>query len=185
MFEKSILLTAFVLIFSYLTNPGAAHGDIFRYVDADGVVHFTNRPTSDNYEFFRKESSAGLDEIISHYAGTYNLEEPLVRAVIKAESNYNPTLVSNKGAVGLMQLMPETARYLRLNVGNLTDPEENIRGGTRYLRMMLDQFGGDLELALAAYNAGPTTVRQYGGIPPYPETQTYVARVKRYLASYR
>jgi len=93
MIAKSVLLTAFVLVFSYLANPAPVFSDIFRYVDADGVVHFTNRPTNSNYHFYRKESSAGLDEIISHYAGTYNLEEPLVRAVIKAESNYDPSLI--------------------------------------------------------------------------------------------
>lgn len=178
-----------VLIFSLLLIllPDVREGrcDIYRHVDADGIVHFTDRPTTSEFSFFRKQRTlaGGIEDAIRHYAAMFRLEEALVKAVIKAESNFNPQLVSHKGAVGMMQLMPETARYL--DVQNLTDPGENIRGGTHYLRMMLDQFGGDLELALAAYNAGPTAVRRYSGIPPYEETRNYVVRVKKYLEQYR
>ena len=98
--------------------------------------------------------------------------------MIKVESDYQPHIVSSKGAQGLMQLIPETARDM--NVVNPFDPSENINGGTKYLRLMLDQFNGDLELALAAYNAGENAVLKYGTIPPYKETRTYVDRVLRY-----
>lgn len=178
--------TLFFLVFiGCLAAPGQTHADIYRYVDADGVVHFTNRPTSGNFHFFRKETlePTTIEDYVRRYADLFNLEEALVRAVIKAESNFNPQVISHKGAIGLMQLMPATAAYL--NVEDPRDPEQNIRGGTRYLRMMLDQFNGDLELALAAYNAGPNTVLRFGGVPPYPETRTYVARVKQYLSQYR
>lgn len=106
-----------------------------------------------------------------------------MRAVIKVESNYNPSAVSKAGAVGMMQLIPKTAKLLK--VLDPLDLEQNIRGGSHYLRMMLDQFQGDLDLALAAYNAGPTAVRRHGGVPPYEETIRYLTKVKYYLDYYR
>jgi soluble lytic murein transglycosylase-like protein len=163
----------------------SAYGDIYRYVDENGVIHFTNTPTASHFQFYMKESSTGDDvqEIIRRHASQFRLDEALVRAVIRAESNYNPQAVSSKGAMGMMQLIPETARLMQ--VSDPMNPEENIRGGSRYLRMMLDQFEGNLELALAAYNAGPTTVLRYGGVPPFQETVTYIERVKRYMHQYR
>jgi soluble lytic murein transglycosylase len=179
-----------------LVLPAAARADIYKYVDANGVVHFTNTPTSSQYKLYLKERRASasrtvspaainpvIGPIISRHAATFRLEEALVRAVIKAESGYNPRAVSKKGALGLMQLMPDTARLMK--VGDPLDVEENIRGGSRYLRLMLDEFNGDLDLALAAYNAGPNAVRRHGGIPPYEETRTYVKRVKTYMQNYR
>lgn len=178
-----------------LMLAASAAADIYKYVDADGVVHFTNAPPSKQYKLYRREGfkpqprevsrslSSSLCDIISHYSAQYSLEEGLVHAVIKAESNYNPAAVSHKGALGMMQLMPETARLLK--VGNPLDIEENIRGGSCYLRQMLDQFNGNLDYAIAAYNAGPNAVRRHGGIPPFEETRTYVKRVKKYLSSYR
>lgn len=170
--------------------PLSARADIYKYVDANGVVHFTNTPTSSQYNLYLKERSSGsshsdgsIRAIISRHAATFRLEEALVRAVIKAESGYNPRAVSKKGALGLMQLMPDTARLLK--VRDPLDAEENIRGGSRYLRLMLDEFNGNLDLALAAYNAGPNAVRRHGGIPPYEETRTYVDRVKTYMRNYR
>lgn len=124
-----------------------------------------------------------FDDIISRYSNHYGLDDALVRAVIKAESNYNPQARSNKGAQGLMQLIPETARDMQ--VSDPFDPEDNIRGGSRYLRLMLDEFGGNVELALAAYNAGPNAVKRFGGIPPYQETQNYVVKVKNFQRQYR
>ena len=167
--------------------PLAVRADIYKYVDANGVVHFTNTPTSSQFNLYLKErgagSSAGMGAIISRQAASFRLDEALVRAVIKAESGYNPRAVSGKGAVGLMQLMPDTARLM--NVRDPLDVEENIRGGSRYLRLMLDEFNDNLDLALAAYNAGPNAVRRHGGIPPYQETRTYVERVKTYMRQYR
>lgn len=160
-------------------------GDIYRYVDAAGKVHFTNIPTGNQFNFYLKEgpSSGSVTDMVSHYSRAFGLEEALIKAVIKVESDFDPRAVSSKGAQGLMQLIPSTAR--ELEVRNPFNVEENIRGGSRYLRMMLDQFGGNLDLALAAYNAGPGTVRRHGGVPPYAETRKYVDRVKLYLQKYR
>ncbi len=168
-----------------LSLPVSAAADIYRYVDEQGVLHFTNTPTSSRYTFYRKETSrpSTISELIHRYASRYRIEEALVRAVCKVESDFDPHAVSARGAQGLMQLVPETARELQVH--NPLDPEENIRGGSCYLRQMLDQFDGNLELALAAYNAGPNAVRSHGGIPPYPETINYVDRVKQYLDYYR
>lgn len=113
--------------------------------------------------------------LIDLHARDRGLDPALVRAVVQAESGYNALAVSNKGAIGLMQLMPATA--VELAVTRPFDPEENLRGGTRYLDGLLDRFGGDVTLALAAYNAGPSAVERYGGVPPYPETVDYVRRV--------
>lgn len=163
----------------------SAHADVYRYVDASGVVHFTNTPTNTRYILYLKDSGSlpEFSEMIRRHSHSYRLEEALVKAVIKAESDYNPRAVSRKGALGMMQLLPSTARDM--SVRDPLNPEENIRGGSRYLRLMLDQFDNNVELALAAYNAGPNAVKKHGGIPPYEETQTYVKRVKRYLQHYR
>jgi soluble lytic murein transglycosylase len=180
--------------FLLLLVTGAA-ADIYRYVDADGVMHFTNDPPTKKFKLHRRESVAlkprnanfaipsSLGEIIRRNCEKYRLEEGLIHAVIKAESNYNSAAVSKKGALGMMQLMPGTARLLK--VDNPLDPAENIGGGSRYLRQMLDEFNGNLDFAIAAYNAGPNAVKRHGGIPPYEETRTYVKRVKQYLSTYR
>lgn len=190
----------FVLFAAGGMIPKVARADIYKHVDENGVVHFTNTPTNRDYKFYRKEIGAkvpavradkvsfanvpgGFTEIVSRCASQFNLDEALIHAVIKAESDYNPRAVSNKGAMGVMQLIPETARDMQ--VSDPFNPEDNIRGGSRYLRLMLDEFGGNLDLAIAAYNAGPNAVRRHGGIPPYEETRTYVERVKRFLDRYR
>lgn len=178
-----------VLLMSLFVVIPPADADIYRYVDASGRVHFTDTPTHGRYDMYMKEeapvkaSNRSYLDIIRRHATSYRLEEALVKAVIKVESDYQPRIVSRKGAQGLMQLIPQTAKDLK--VSNPFDPYENIRGGSEYLRMMLDLFNNDVELALAAYNSGPSTVKRYGGIPPYDETQKYVKKVKRYLDYYR
>jgi len=178
-----------VLLMSLFVVIPPADADIYRYVDASGRVHFTDTPTHGRYDMYMKEeapvkaSNRSYLDIIRRHATSYRLEEALVKAVIKVESDYQPRVVSRKGAQGLMQLIPQTAKDLK--VSNPFDPYENIRGGSEYLRMMLDLFNNDVELALAAYNSGPNTVKRYGGIPPYDETQKYVKKVKRYLDYYR
>ncbi len=123
---------------------------------------------------FSPNLSTKFDELFNEIARTYNLDPKLLHAIAKVESNYNPRAVSPKGALGVMQLIPSTARLV--GVSDPFDPRENIHGGARYLRYLLDKFG-DLTLALAAYNAGPKAVEAYGGIPPYEETQRYVRSV--------
>ncbi len=162
------------------------HANIYMYMDENGVMHFTNAPTSGRYKLFMRGdtdvgnyySSDKYDHYIALAAETYGVSFPLVKAVIKVESNFNPRAVSPKGAQGLMQIMPGTAKILK--VYDPFDPWENIMGGTRYLRMLLDRFDGKLKLALAGYNAGPLNVEQYKGVPPFRETQDYVDRVIKY-----
>jgi len=185
---RKILLVG-VLLVPFIVGIPPADADIYRYVDANGRVQFTDTPTHGRWDMYRKESPSiesghrSYLDIIRRHADFYRLEEALVKAVIKVESDYQPQIVSKKGAQGLMQLIPATARSVKVN--NPFDPSENIRGGSEYLRRMLDLFNDDLELALAAYNSGPTTVKQYGGIPPYDETRNYVKKVKHYLEYYR
>jgi soluble lytic murein transglycosylase-like protein len=179
MFNGALLLLIVLLL------PAGAFADIYKYVDSRGVIHFTNTPTRNEFRLYQKEGGAKMtvQDVIQRYAKFYQLDQALVSAVIKVESDFNPNAVSRKGALGMMQLMPKTARMLK--VQNPLDPEQNIRGGSRYLRMMLDQFEGNFDLALAAYNAGPTAVRNFGGIPPYSETIRYVDKVKHYFGLYR
>lgn len=176
--------------------PAAAQGDIYRHVDEEGVIHLTNMPTNSNikYDLILKEKRVlfkvkpseinKYDHLIFRASRKYNVDAALVKAVIKAESNFNHQAVSPKGARGLMQLMPATATSLQ--VQNSFHPENNIEGGVRYLRYLLNLFKGNLSLALAAYNAGEGAVaRHHYNIPPYRETQTYVRRVLHYLSQYR
>ena len=171
--------------------PVAACADIFVYTDAQGVEHYSNVPADKRYELLLSESGSmnapapGLRPNrsreryalqVSHAAADTGLPESLLHAVIKAESNYNADAVSHKGAVGLMQLMPETAR--RFGVLDARDPAANVLGGARYLKNLLTLFDADLALALAAYNAGPAAVvRSRRAVPPFAETQRYVPRV--------
>jgi soluble lytic murein transglycosylase-like protein len=181
-----------------LSGPCSARADIFLYTDEDGAQHVTNIPGDARYQRVLSEGGTasaapaatpapprepdrdlGRERYalpVAHAAADTGLPEGLLHAVIKAESNYNPEAVSHKGAVGLMQLMPETAR--RFGVSDARDPAANVLGGARYLKTLLAMFDADLALALAAYNAGPAAVLRSGrAVPPYAETQRYVPRV--------
>ena len=125
------------------------------------------------------ESKKKYDGLIQTVADNYGVDALLIHSIILAESNYNEFAISSKGAVGLMQLMPETARDY--GVKNLYNPTENIEGGVRYLKHLMNYYG-NLDLSLAAYNAGPEAVAKYGGVPPYPETKRYIKKVKAYLS---
>ena len=171
--------------------PSTAPADIYRYIDENGVMHFTNTPTSSKYKLFMRErkifisklDSNQFDPIISDASKKYAIEAPLIKAVIKAESDFDPNAMSHKGARGLMQIMP--MNYRLLNVENPFDPHQNIDGGARYLREMMDRYNGKLNLSLAAYNAGPGAVDKYGGVPPYPETTEYIERVMKYYERFK
>jgi soluble lytic murein transglycosylase len=160
----------------------SSHADIYKYVDDNGIILFTNVPRNSSYEKVMTEKPSTGAGVSSRYSGIisrnsfkYNIAPSLIEAVISVESNWQPTAVSRKGAIGLMQLMPATSRDM--GVYDPYDPEDNIEGGTKYLRLLLDRFDEDLELALAAYNAGPQRVERHGGVPPIPETKKYVRRV--------
>jgi len=197
----AVLLFHILLPVTLLFQAPSAEADIYKYVDNEGVEHYTDTPTSRKFKIFMRDlkkdkklrtnfkfaaayrNKEEFEPIIKSLASEYGVDISLVKAVIHAESGYNPNAVSPKGAQGLMQLMPRTAQGLK--VSNTFDPKENIRGGVRYLRFLLDTFKGDVSLALAAYNAGLNRVSQYGGIPPYQETRNYVSRVLSYQKSYQ
>jgi soluble lytic murein transglycosylase-like protein len=185
-----LVLTATALA-TGLVDPSLSSAEIYKYVDKDGVVHLTNVPDS-RYKLVLKEGWVRFqlganfekyDPVIWQAAQKHSVDYALVKAVIRAESNFDPTAVSRAGAKGLMQLMPGTAGALGVN--DSFEPEDNIHGGVRYLRYLLDLFEGNLRLALAAYNAGENAVFRYNGIPPYKETRTYIRRVLRHFQNYR
>jgi soluble lytic murein transglycosylase-like protein len=184
----------------------AQAGDLYSYVDADGVLHFSNAPSEGKFrKVTRANDVAGVYRppqavkprairsgsaqsawvgVVRDAALTNNLPEALILAVIAVESNFDPRAVSEKGAAGLMQLMPGTARDMY--VGDVFDPEQNIHGGTRYLRLLANQYSGDMVQMLAAYNAGPEAVRRAGGaVPNIPETREYVRKVVALYRAYK
>ncbi len=176
------------LIISLAVCPTVLWADIYRFVDGDGVVHYTNTQFDGNYELYlregvkpppqaenERESGGWMMDYAARYSRAHNLSPALVKAIIRAESNGNRFAVSRKGAKGMMQLMPFTSK--RLKVNDPFDPVENIEGGVKYIKELMGTFGGNVVHAVAAYNAGPAAVQKFGGIPPYPETRTYVKRV--------
>jgi soluble lytic murein transglycosylase len=177
-----------------ITAFSSVHADIFMYIDESGVMHFTNTPTSNEYEYkiYVKEKTAvsrnfnttnKYDHFISDAAEQTGVDSQLLKAMIKAESDFDPQAVSRKGAMGLMQIMPENFKMLDLQ--NPFDPWQNIRAGAMYFKKMYERFNGKLALSLAAYNAGPTAVDRYKRIPPYQETEEYVRRVLRYYRTFK
>lgn len=187
------------LVAALLAAP-AVVAEVYKYVDEDGVVHFTNVPNDKRYKqvgpggkALKKKRKATrtrgrrpggklkrrvvdtYDEHIAEASQRFNIPGALVKAVIVVESNCNPKAVSHAGAQGLMQLMPKTAA--EMGVEDPFDPRQNILGGTRYLRTLANSFDGDLVLTLASYNAGQKAVNRHMGIPPFDETQRYVRRV--------
>jgi soluble lytic murein transglycosylase-like protein len=134
-------------------------------------------------EYVAVPASEAYDEIIQEAARLYDMDANLIHAVMQAESAFHPYAVSRAGAEGLMQLMPELSN--EMGVGNAFDPRENIMGGVRYLKRLLDYHDGNLDLALASYNAGPGNVERYGGVPPFRETRNYVKTIKEILAARR
>ena len=188
------IVTFMVLTFLEVFSMAApASADIYSYRDENGVLHFSNAPNDLRYQFKIREKALSVylfenpseryDAIIHRASEKYKVGFALIKAVVRAESNFNPSLVSTAGACGLMQLMRDTAS--EMGVREIFDPDQNIDGGSRYLRTLLDRYDGDLILTLAAYNAGPGAVLDYGGVPPYPETEHYVDKVLEYERRYK
>jgi hypothetical protein len=179
------------------SQPAFGATDLYQFVDEQGVIHFTNVPTDPRFRPLNSSdvsrlrrptipssviSSHQLDRLVANAASRYGIEVGLIKAVIKAESNFDTYAVSRAGAQGLMQLMPETAELL--DVEDPFDPASNIFAGVRHLRELMDRFDGNIPLAVAAYNAGALRVEAAGGIPAIEETQQYVQRVLTYYRGY-
>lgn len=189
--QVAVFLSLFVL-----SGVQPAVADIYKFTDKDGMIHYTNvRPSGQknvktfSFPCYASDISCNqldwekiplnrnaFDAEIQAAAEVYSVDESLIRAIIHAESAYHPDALSPRGAQGLMQLMPATQKELQ--VEDVFDPLSNIEGGTQYLARLLNQFDQNMELAAAAYNAGPDAVKEYGGVPPYRETREYVRRVK-------
>jgi Soluble lytic murein transglycosylase and related regulatory proteins (some contain LysM/invasin domains) len=178
-----------VFILSFLLWPVVSGADIYRFVDGEGVVHYSNTQPDEKFTLYLREGpkapppapasalpgSSWMNGYVDRFSRANDLPPALVHAIIKAESNGQRKAVSRKGAKGVMQLMPFTSK--RLRVADPFDPIENIEGGIKYIKELLVTFQGDLTNTVAAYNAGPAAVRKYGGVPPYQETRLYVRRV--------
>lgn len=179
-----------LLYATLLLTHAPAQAEVYQYIDANGTISLTNVPNDPRYKRVMSElprsrsviSDRELDPVIARHSRAHRLHPALIRAVIKTESDFDPLAVSHAGAVGLMQLMPQTA--MRFDVRDSYNPDENIGGGTKYLRQLLDRFNGNLPLALAAYNAGEHAVERYQGLPPIPETRQYVVKVLGYYRTF-
>ena len=174
--------------------------ETYRYADEKGVLHFTNTPTSSKFkpwgwgrtdrrlwrnanQYISSYSPDRYNQIIAEASRKHGIDVPLVKAIIKAESNFNPRAVSRAGAMGLMQLMP--VNWSALRITDPFDPEQNIMGGTLYFKRLLNRFNGNVHYALAAYNAGPASVDRFNRIPPIRETQEYVRKVMGYYKAFK
>jgi len=185
-----------IFILSFLLWPVVSGADIYRYVDREGVIHYSNTQPDGKFTLYLREGpkaaprsqASGLPEsgwmtgYVDRVSRANDLPPALVHAIIKAESNGQRKAVSRKGAKGVMQLMPFTSK--RMRVADPFDPIENIEGGIKYIKELLVAFEGDLTNTIAAYNAGPAAVRKYGGVPPYQETRLYVRRVMNLYRQY-
>jgi len=188
-----VLSFLFLSLFLVLWLPTMGVADVYVYKDKQGVLTFTNVPSHQGFRRVIREGNATLsgsglaassyESLIRSASTRHNVDAALIRAIIKVESDFDSSARSHKGATGLMQLMPETARLH--NVADLYDPSDNIEGGVRHLKLLLGKYQGDLELSLAAYNAGIKAVEKHGGIPPFAETRDYVKRVLSYYQTYR
>lgn len=195
LFQNNLTGIISLLALLLFMNPFSSHADIYKYVDKTGTIHLTNVPTNPQVDYvlvyrekrilfnIKANDVAKYDQIIKRTAEKYNVDPALVKAVIKTESNFNHRAVSPKGARGLMQLMPSTAYALQ--VPDSFHPDNNVEGGVKYLRYLMELFRNDLSLTLAAYNAGENAVIKHRGIPPYRETQNYVQRVLSQYHQYR
>jgi len=192
-FRNFIIRFSIIAVLIFIAT-GSVYGDIYTYVDQNGVMHFTNVLTSkpSDVRVYLKEYSNGsvsvystkkYDNFISQASDRYGVEFSLLKAIIKAESDFNHRAVSRAGAMGLMQIMP--GNFRALNVDDPFNPWENIMAGTRHLKNLLSYYNGKLPLALAAYNAGVNVVDLYKNIPPYKETEQYVEKVMKYYQVYK
>jgi len=191
-YSQLLAIILIVIAFSLTGIDSPCHGGIYRYIDENGDYHFTNCPKDPRFELYIPEEGDSrpvhvdpdqYDPMIEEFSSKYGVDSALVKAVIQAESGFNSYAVSRKGAKGLMQLMPQTAMQWR--VVDVFDPRQNIEGGVRHLKHLLQTFENNLTLSIAAYNAGKEVVIQNYSIPPYGETQNYVRKVLRYYESYK
>lgn len=185
-----------VFILSFLLWPVVSGADIYRYMDGEGVIHYSNIQPDEKFTLYLREGpkaappdqasalpgASWMSGYVDRFSRANDLPPALVHAIIKAESNGQRKAVSPKGAKGVMQLMPFTSK--RMRVADPFDPIENIEGGIKYIKELLVTFEGNLTNTVAAYNAGPAAVRKYGGVPPYQETRLYVRRVMELYRQY-
>lgn len=188
--KVSSFLFCFVMVTAVVTP--SIHADIYMYIDDDGVFNFTDTPLSPEYKLFIKERkpkpkdntpSDRYDNYISEASKVHGVSVPLLKAMMKVESDFNPMAVSRKGAMGLMQIMPQN--YELLQIKDPFNPRESIMGGAKYISQLLNRFDGNMKLALAAYNAGPETVERSGDIPSIRETKNYVNKIMKYYALFK
>jgi Transglycosylase SLT domain len=190
--HTAIGLTAMVIagVGSLTFSVPTTKAEIYQFIGRDGSISLTNVPSDSRYQKIEIESSQfhttlseqELEPVIRRHSSQQQLHPALIRAVIKAESDFDPRAVSRAGAIGLMQLMPQTA--VRMDVRDMYDPDDNVGGGAKYLRQLLNRFHGNLPLALAAYNAGENAVERYQALPPFDETRQYVRKVLRYYRTF-